>query len=161
MNLYEAAKQMEKEGEDQYRQLAATAQDKGLQRIFTVLADNEVKHYQVIEEMEKKATRPFEVDLMVEDVKAVFRGMQERASQFSSDTPQELVYAKALDGEKKAVAFYTELLAQAQTDAEKAAIEGIIKEEKQHAVLLENMIDFIRAPKMWLENAEFNNMEAY
>ena len=42
---------VEKDGEEYYRDLAAKAPNKGFQRIFTMLADEEQKHYAAIEDM--------------------------------------------------------------------------------------------------------------
>jgi rubrerythrin len=161
MNIFELAKAMEKEGELAYRELADASEDAGLKLIFTTLADNEVKHYDAIVKMEQDADADFAEDALVNDAKEIFTKMKERAANFHSGTPQEDVYMKALEGENKAVEFYQGLLEQADTEAKKAVVQKIIEEEKQHVVLMQNMVDFIRAPQMWLENAEFNNMSAY
>lgn len=49
MDIYEFAMQMEKEGEDYYRALAKDSASPGLVKIFTMLADEEVKHFKVID----------------------------------------------------------------------------------------------------------------
>ncbi len=54
MNVYEYAMKVEKEGEAYYREMAAAANNAGLKRIFTMLADEEVKHYNVFKNMMKK-----------------------------------------------------------------------------------------------------------
>ncbi|GAH41605.1 unnamed protein product [marine sediment metagenome] len=48
MNIFEYAMKMEKDGEEYYRQLAQQTTNKGLQTILTMLADEEVKHYNAI-----------------------------------------------------------------------------------------------------------------
>jgi len=49
MNIFEYAMQMEKDGEDYYRQLAQQTVNKGMRTILAMLADEEVKHYNVLE----------------------------------------------------------------------------------------------------------------
>jgi len=51
MDIYEYAMQMEKDGEDFYRQIAEKNQSKGLRTISNMLADDEVKHYEIIKMM--------------------------------------------------------------------------------------------------------------
>ena len=54
MNIFQFAKQMEKEGEGYYRELAKQTGAKGLREILTMLADAEANHYQVFANMEKQ-----------------------------------------------------------------------------------------------------------
>jgi len=54
-----------------------------------------------------------------------------------------------------------EKLYKAVTEAQRALIHRIAKEEKRHAVVLENIIEMILRPEQWVENAEFNHMEEY
>lgn len=54
MNVYEYAMKVEKEGEAYYREMAEISPNAGLKRIFTMLADEEVKHYNVFKSMMKK-----------------------------------------------------------------------------------------------------------
>ena len=161
MNIFELAKAMEKEGEAAYRELADASSDPGLKLIFNTLADNEVKHYDTLVKMEQDNSVEFDQEALVSDAKAIFAKMKERAGKFDGGTPQEEVYMKALEGEAKAVEFYQGMLADADTEEKKSVLLKIIEEEKQHVVLMQNMVDFIKAPQMWLDNAEFNNMEAY
>jgi len=55
MNAYDYAMKLEKEGEDFYRQLAKEADQPGLSKIFTMMADEEVKHYKMFEKLAKKS----------------------------------------------------------------------------------------------------------
>ena len=49
MDIYEFSLNMEREGEEYYRLLAKNTTSPGLYKIFTMLADEEVKHCKVIE----------------------------------------------------------------------------------------------------------------
>jgi len=48
MNIYEFAMQMEKDGENYYRHLAEESTITGLGKIFTMLANEEVKHFNIM-----------------------------------------------------------------------------------------------------------------
>ena len=58
MDIYSFALQMEKDGENYYRELATKSGSEGLKKIFTMLADEEVKHFRLIEKMREKSTLP-------------------------------------------------------------------------------------------------------
>ena len=53
MNIYEYAMKMEKDSENYYSELANKTDDAGLQNILKMLANDEVKHYNIIEQMMK------------------------------------------------------------------------------------------------------------
>ena len=58
MNIYDYAMQMEKDGEDYYRELSSKTGINGLKKIFYFLADEEVKHFSIFKAM--KENNPFE-----------------------------------------------------------------------------------------------------
>ena len=51
MDIYEYAMQMEKDGEAYYRDLAGKTSHQGLKSILGMLADAEVKHYKLFEDI--------------------------------------------------------------------------------------------------------------
>lgn len=57
MEAYDYAIQMEKDGEDYYRNLATKHSDRGIVEILTLLANDEVRHRKVLEMM-KRFTAP-------------------------------------------------------------------------------------------------------
>jgi rubrerythrin len=65
MDIYTFALQMEKDGENYYRELATKSGNEGLKKIFTMLADEEVKHFRLIETMREKSHLPEVVDAQV------------------------------------------------------------------------------------------------
>jgi len=81
MNIFEYAMQMEKDGEEYYRQLAGKTANKGLQTILTMLADEEVKHYKTIEKM--KTAKPEMVETTIlPDAKNIFIQIKESSKNF-------------------------------------------------------------------------------
>jgi rubrerythrin len=58
MDIYSFALQMKKNGEEYYRELANKSGSEGLKKILTMLAEEEVKHFQLIEKMRKKVLCP-------------------------------------------------------------------------------------------------------
>ncbi len=161
MNIFEIAKQIEKNGEIFYRDLAIKATDTGLKNIFTSLAEDEAKHYIAFVNMEQKKDFELTDTNILKDAKAVFQNIKEKAEFFSEETPQEEVYLVALENEQISIKTYSELLEKISIDNQKEVIKKIIEEEKKHAFLIENIIEFIKKPMFWIENAEFNHLDQY
>jgi rubrerythrin len=160
MNIFEFAMQMEKDGENCYRQLAKKVNNKGIETILTMLADDEVKHYNAIEKM--RASRPQMAETTIlADAKNVFEQMKEGNEKFDIDSGQIELYKKAQGIEKKSRDFYLEKAKEVEEDFQKETFRKLAEEEKKHYFLLENVIQFVSRPQTWLENAEFYHLEEY
>jgi rubrerythrin len=160
MDIFDYAMQMEKDGEHYYRQLAEQAGNKGLKTIFTMLAEEEVKHYRAVEAM--KAAKPEMAETTVlADARNVFAQMKESGEKFDFDAGQPDLYRKAQDIEKKSQDFYREKADEVEEAYQREIFLKLADEEQQHYFLLENVIQFVSRPETWLENAEFHHLEEY
>jgi rubrerythrin len=84
MNIYEYAMQMEKDGENYYRELAGNSQVEGIKIILTMLANEEVKHYNAIAQLQKHAGNSlFAKTTVLENVKNVFYQNEGRKSRYA------------------------------------------------------------------------------
>ena len=160
MNIFEYAMQMEKDGEAYYRQLAQQTTNKGLKTILTMLADEEVKHYNAIEKMKTAEPHMPETTILT-DAKNVFVQVQESGESFDFDLGQIELYKKAQDIEEASRDFYLEKVSQVEEEYQKDIFLRLADEEKKHYFLLENIIEFVSRPETWLENAEFYHLEEY
>ena len=159
-NIFEYAMQMEKDGEDYYRQLAQQTNNDGMRNILTMLADEEVKHYQAIEKMKTQQTQIVESEILT-DAKNVFAQIKESGEILDFNISQAELYTKARDIEKKSRDFYTEKANEVTERYQKELFLKLAVEEQKHYVLLDNIIEFISRPEQWLENAEFFHLEDY
>ncbi len=159
-NIFEYAMQMEKDGEDYYRQLAQQAGNSGMKTILTMLADEEVKHYNALEKSKTQKTQIAESEILT-DAKNVFVQIKESGESFDFNINQEELYKKALDIEKKSRDFYTEKAGEVAEDYQKELFLKLADEEQKHYILLDNIIEFVSQPEQWLENAEFFHLEEY
>ena len=160
MDIYEYAMKMEKDGEDYYRRLAEETENKGLKTIFTMLAEEELKHYNAIKEM--KTGKPQMADTTIlTDSKNIFSQIQKDGDKIDLDIKQTEVYKKAQDIEKKSEDFYREKANEAEDEYQRELFLKLAEEEKKHYFLLENIIQFVSRPEIWLENAEFYHLEEY
>jgi len=161
MNIFEFALQMEKDGETYYRELADKSGEKGLKTIFTMLADDEVKHYQVVQGMMKNQKATMADTTVLSKAKNIFAEMKSSGKHMDLGVSHITLYKHAQENEKKSEDFYRDKANEASDATIKAIMLKLAEEEKRHYFLLENIIDFVNRPDTWLENAEFNHLETY
>ena len=162
MNVFEFAMKMEQDGEKFYRDLAGKTANAGLKQIFTYLADEEVKHYNLFKGLFESQPTDYESTDILADSVNVFAQMKESGDIDVSDDASQLdAYKQALEWEKKAYEFFEEKCAEATDPTEKKFLETIAKEERRHYRLIDGIIEFIGQPESWVENAEFNHLMKY
>ena len=160
MDILDYALQMEKDGEQFYREIAQKTSNEGLRTILTMLANEEVKHYLAIESMRQNKYQMTETTVL-DDARNIFIKMKNQDETFEPDQEQTEFYARAQEIEKKSQQFYLEKAGQTNNDDQKKLFERLAKEEQKHYFLLENIIAFVSRPKQWLENAEWHHLEEY
>jgi rubrerythrin len=137
MDVYDYAMQLERDGENYYREAAAACASKGLKKVFTMLADAEVVHFNVFVKMKEEGGLEGVNDAQIE------------------------LYRKAQDIEKQTEDFYLSKAPLAEGPDEKEVFLRVAGEEHKHYLLLERIIDFVSRPEQWLEDAEFYHLEDY
>jgi rubrerythrin len=162
MDFYEIAKKMELEGKKFYEEQAALASIPQLVSVFKFLAQEEQGHYELFSALQAKGnTVPLKDNSVLARAKDAFAKEYRKIAVPSTINDIESAYNKALDAEKHAVAFYTAESAKLADSRQKGEVALVIEQEKQHVKLFEGLIEFIRQPKEWLENAEFNHLDEY
>lgn len=160
MNIFEFAMEKEKYSEDYYRRLAAKSNNKDIETVFNMLADEEAKHCKIVSDMKEDIAPDLAETTVLSDAKDIFAKMRESAQNFNFNISQTELYRKALNIEKQSQDFYLEKA----DEVEKTRKEIFLKladEEEKHYFLLENIIDFVSRPETWLENAEFYHLDEY
>jgi rubrerythrin len=165
MNIYAFAMQMEKDGELYYRQLAEQSGSVGIKKIFVMLANEEVKHYRVVELLGKKAGNLQMAETKVlENAKNIFVEMKDTKEELHIDTTVEVQnYRKACDIEEQSRKFYEEKAEETADEAERKIFLQLAGEERKHLRIMENIVEFVSRPEpgRWLENAEWYHLEEY
>ncbi len=161
MDIFEFGMQMEQDGEKYYREIAEKSADKGMKTILTMLADSEIKHYNVLKAMKDHADAELAAVTLMPEVKNVFARMKEEKGDLDPDVSQMEMYSTARDIELKSEAFYREQAEAAEAPAAKDIFVKLANEEKEHAVILGNICDMLGRPDVWLENAEWRHMDEY
>lgn len=165
MNIFEYAMQMETDGERYYRQLADQSNSPGLRKIFTMLADEEVKHYKVLEKLNKREGTPRLAETEILDhVKNVFVAMKNTEQPMHIDTTKETqLYRKARDIEEASMKFYQEKAEESAGAPQWQIFLQLAREEAKHLRIMESIVEFVSRPEPgnWLENAEWHHLDAY
>jgi len=159
MDIYEYAMQLEKDGEDLYREVAAKTVNKGLKTILTMLADAEVRHYKLFQNMKNNDKVRITDTPILKDVKNIFIEMREK-KQFETDVSQVGLYKKAQGIEEQTRDFYLAKAEEVVPDQKEIFLK-IGDEEKRHYLILENIIRFVSQPDIWLEDPEWYHLEDY
>ncbi len=160
MNIFDFAMEKEKFSEDYYRQLAVKSNNKGLETIFNMLADEEAKHYKIVLDMKKDIAPDLAETTVLSGARNIFEKMRESAQNFNLNISQTELYKKALNIEQQSRDFYLEK-ANEVAKSQKEFFLKLADEEKKHYFLLENIIEFVSRPETWLENAEFYHLDEY
>ena len=155
MNVYEYAMKVEKEGEAYYREMAAIASNQGLKRVFTMLADEEVKHYNIFKNMMKKENIDLDNLDIITDTKTIFQTLLEERDNVSLDSEHIQYYKDAIAREDNSFEFYKEKACELEDEKEKKVFLQIADEEKKHKRVLEEIVIYLEEPADWVASAEF------
>ena len=161
MDIYEYAMQMEKDGENYYRDLAKKISNKGLQNILGMLAYAEVVHFDILQKIKNNKKAQMADTSLLSDVKNIFVKMKEEGDTSGIQTTHIGLYKKAQEIEKKSQKFYLDKAGEVSEPSYKEIFLKIAEEEKKHYFILENIIDFVSRPYTWLEDAEWYHLDEY
>jgi rubrerythrin len=160
MNIFEFAMKMEKDGENFYRELSAKTNNRGLKTILNMLADEEVKHYNIFAQIASEKMELGDAPVLSR-AKNIFQEMKDSGEGLDLEGTQVDLYHQAQEMEKKSRDFYNEKAAEVDNPYQKQMLEKIAIEENKHFQLLGAIADFVGRPETWLEDAEFTHLEEY
>lgn len=160
MDIYEYAMRMEQENERYYRDLAASCSNTGLKTILHMLADEEVRHFGILQEMRERTPEIVESERLLSRAKDIFAQMRGQQA-FTCGTSQLDLYRKAQEIEQKAHSFYLEQAKEEQGERQKQTFKRIADEEQKHYLLLGHIVEFLSRPQQWLEDAEWQHLDEY
>jgi len=159
MDLFEFSIKMEKDAEELYRKMAENAPVEGIKKVLLMLAEDEVKHRVAIEQLRQKLDVPEQKGVAL-DIKTVFDDLKkdENITHVSTDAIED--YEKAVEIEKRGMAFYKEKFEEADDPVSKQLFEALMKQETYHLRTCENLLEMVQKPDWWVENAEFTPQDS-
>ncbi len=165
MNIFDFALKMELDGEEYYRDLAGKTKYDDLKKVLLGLAEDEKRHYEIIQLAQNQTFKYIEADPSLAKLKNVFADNKE--SQDKNELIAKLkdeqfdFYQAALVKEHESVELYQKLKASIETSEGKAICEKLIHEEEKHVESLDNIIEMLNHVNDWVESAEFNHQDSY
>ena len=161
MDIFEFAMEKEKFSEEYYRDLAHRANHTGVKNILTMLADEEVKHYQTVERMRTETPEKVTDVPILDRAKEVFDKMRVSPKKFDFLVSEVELYRKACQIEEQSKKFYLEQAEAAQDPGQARIFRMLAQEEAKHLFLVENIYSFVSKPESFLENAEMYHFDDY
>ena len=161
MDIFTFALEKEKYAEQYYRELADKAAHAGLKNILTMLANDEIAHYQAVEQMKTGTPEAVTETPVLSNAKEVFEKMRGSAEKFDFSISEVDLYRKACDIEQESRKYYLEKAREVQDGSQRTIFEKLAEEENKHLVLVQNICDFVSRPETYLEDAEFYHFDDY
>lgn len=161
MSSLDFAISIELEGRQYYLEQAKLNQNNELETIFLILADAEQKHANLLLQRQREEELVLKEGSIAPDLNSFFRSL----NNFKPDVPRALkqldVYNYAVEQEKKSIKLYQGMLEQAKDPKDKELFTFLLKEEKEHLYLFEDLVILLTRPEEWVESAEFGIREEY
>ena len=159
MNILDFAMKMELDGKAYYEKLADETAVAGLKSIFTSLAKDEQKHYEIILSLKSGTNRKMADSTVLETAKNLFE-------EIAADRDIAGSLKKSLDGYQQArkieadsVRFYEDLAKKEDNPETVQLLLRIANEEKKHFNIMDNLYDYTLAPQNFLAWGEFSNLK--
>lgn len=168
MDVYDFALKMELDGEKYYREWALKTKYDDLKKALDGLADDEQRHYKIIQTVQQQTFKYLEADPSLSTVRNVFRSYKDDLAALKNKVSIEKlrdeqmdVYKVALVKERESVELYKTMQEKAKNADEKAILERLMKEEEGHVAVIDTIIDMLNHVNDWVEAAEFNHQDTY
>jgi len=155
MNVFEYALKVEEDGEKYYRQMYEKANNPGLKRIFSMLADEEVKHHEIFKKMMDSVDIDVDKLNIQTDTDTIFKTLNEERDNVSLDSEHIKYYKDAIQREDDSFNFYASKSEEIKDEKQKSIFLQIANEEKKHKKILEEIVLYLEEPASWVACAEF------
>ena len=161
MNVFDFAMKMELDGKAYYEEFARNTTIVGLKAIFTMLAADEQKHYDVVSAMKQGAGGKMADSTVLGDARNVFLDLMADKTLAAGLSKSLDGYRHAMKVEADSVKLYEDM-AHKENDEETARLLlKIADEEKKHYSIMENLYDYTLAPQNYLAWGEFSNLKEF
>ena len=159
MDILTFALEKEEKAEALYRELAQKAKG-GIEHILNMLADEEVKHIELIKKIQQKADATMAPTTTLKEATALFTKMQAAGSKLDLTHISQLeLYEKARQIELDSRDYYAEKSQEVGTEQERQLLITLAKEEQKHYILMDNLCQLLEHPQTFLADAEFTHLE--
>ncbi len=158
MDLFKFALQIEKDSEDYYRELWGQSNVPVIKKILELLMNEEIKHYNIIMKIsETRSPVLMPKTSILNDARDAFDTIKGDIN-INPDEDFASLLEKAKELEEESKMFYRKESEDTDFGEYRDLLIQLSKEEEKHYFLLDNLQEFLRMPKEWVENGEFNHL---
>jgi len=160
MNLFDFALKMEADGKAYYTKLAAETELEGLKTIFSRLAEDEQRHYELFEKLKAGKSVPHQAEsASLDNLRNIFKALPQPETALKTLPDSLAAYQHAMKVEAESLRLYEQAAETEQDPQTKSLLLKIAAEEQQHFNILENIHQFVSEPDQYLACAEFSNLD--
>lgn len=162
MNVFDFAIQMEVDGKAYYEKLAGQASLPGLRTIFTHLAEDEQKHFEIFQALRSGSKAPvMQESTALATAQNIFKELLEDAGGATGGKDDLAAYQHAMKLEADSFRLYEDTAAKEVETETRGLLLKVAEEERKHFKILENIFHFVNAPNQYLAWGEFSNLEEF
>ncbi len=161
MNSLEFAIRMEVDGEIYYAEQAQLHLGDSLGTVFLMLSRDERIHAETLRKRAAEGTQTLPSNETYRESVGVFRNIRDFGMETKISPDQLDVYLAALENERRSIELYQEMMAEATDEADRILFGDLIRQEKEHYRILDDLTLLLNRPKEWVESAEFGIREDY
>ncbi len=150
MDALEVAMKMETDAIKFYTEAAQKTKYPAGKKMFLTITEDEKRHLEMISQLIKGLKVTHKDVSPMNNVKTVFEALKDEMMKKVEATTDELeAFEIATRMEKEGMEFYEKTLAHAKTGKEKALLQRLIQEEKQHYEIFANTHQFLADTGNW------------
>lgn len=162
MNVFDFAMKMELDGKVFYEKLAKETNITGLQTIFSRLAADEQKHYEIFLALKGQTqATAMEDTTVLEQARNVFELLLAQKETLGPVKGDLEGYRYAMKIEADSFRLYEDAAQKERNEDVKNLLLRIAGEERKHFAIVQNIYDFVNAPNQYLAWGEFSNLDEF
>ena len=159
MNVFDCAIKIEEETKRYYQGLEAESQSPEMKHLFSMLVASEDEHHDIL--IRLRSIAPEQVQLAGLDGAAChFRPPLTQRELLEETENDPDLYKFTVKEEEQEISLYEELSARAGDEATAQSLRMLADAERRHLSIMENIYDFVQAPKSYLAWGEFSNLQS-
>jgi rubrerythrin len=161
MEVLQFAYEMEKDGEKYYLEQAKKNGQNALSVVFKTLAQDEGRHAERISRLAEDVPIELESANELSDRDSLFQAIKDYRGAVAELPDQAELYHTAMEKERQSIDLYADLSGKAEDDVSRGLFDFLVKEEKRHFTILDELFRHVNRPNEWVESAEFGIREEY
>ena len=162
MEVLDAAIVLETRARKHYEEATKRVNDPGAAKILELLADEEKKHVELLEEMKEGARATLEASSLLKSVHGIVEGAMEGGqTSISTDASMRNILQLAMEIEQETEHFYKTHAESAEEKPLQDLFKYLAEQEAGHYLLVSSLAEYFDRPAEWVESAEFGLRPEY